>query len=42
LAQAGRAAEAISHFERAVQLNPNFSGAKENLERARKSVTPDR
>ena len=35
LASRGRIAEALTHFERAVQLNPNFTDARVNRDQAR-------
>ena len=37
LAQAGRPADALRHFEEALRLRPDFVRARENLERAKKS-----
>jgi Flp pilus assembly protein TadD len=38
LAQMGRLAEAKSHFERALQINPNQAIAKENLVELQKEM----
>jgi Flp pilus assembly protein TadD len=40
LANLGRVAEALPHFERAVALNPGNDNAKRNLEQARRALSP--
>jgi len=38
LAELGRYSEAASHLERALQIEPNQSDAKDNLEAVRKAM----
>jgi tetratricopeptide (TPR) repeat protein len=38
LASQGRIAEALKHFERAVELNPNLADARANRDQARAAL----